>query len=281
MKYNEKTMDPEISVIMGIYNCEATLAEAIECIVNQTFINWEIVLCDDGSSDKTYYIADQYRAKYPDKIILLKNDQNRGLNVTLNRCLSVAKGRYIARMDGDDRCSCLRFEKELAAFQRNPDLSIVSTDMEYFDESGIWGCISHPTYPVAKDFLYGTPFCHAPCLVKREAYDAVGGYSEADRLLRVEDYHLWIKMYKKGFIGENIHENLYQMRDDRNAYARRKMKYRMNEAYVRCLAVKELKLPIFGYIYALRPILVGLLPTSIYDFLHKRNLRRCGGDKCA
>lgn len=273
---NDKEIDtsPEISVIMGIYNCERTLREAIESIVNQTFTNWEIVLCDDGSSDNTYSIAEQYREKYPDKIILLKNDSNKGLNVTLNRCLSVARGKYIARMDGDDRCSCLRFEKELLALQGEPDLSIVSTDMEYFDETGTWGCISHPAYPVAKDFLYGTPFCHAPCLVKKEAYDAVGGYSEADRLLRVEDYHLWMKMYAQGFKGRNIHEALYQMRDDRNAYARRKMKYRVNEAYVRCLAVKELKIPIIGYIYALRPILVGLLPTSIYDFFHRKNLRR-------
>lgn len=265
---------PEISVIMGIYNCEKTLGEAIDCIVNQTFEKWELILCDDGSSDNTYYLADQYRRKYPDKIILLKNDSNRGLNATLNRCLSVAKGKYIARMDGDDRCSRFRFERELEAFRKNPKLSIVSTDMEYFDETGVWGHIAHPTKPVAKDFLHGSPFCHAPCLVKKAAYDAVGGYSESNRLLRVEDYHLWMKMYKKGFYGENIHEPLYQMRDDRNAYARRKMKYRINEAYVRCLVVKELKLPVIGYFFALRPILVGLLPSSIYDILHKKNLHK-------
>ena len=274
MKNEDRDILPEISVIMGIYNCEKTLEEAIDCILNQTFEKWELILCDDGSSDNTYCIADQYQKKYPDKIILLKNDLNRGLNATLNRCLNVAKGKYIARMDGDDRCSKFRFERELLAFRENPELSIVSTDMEYFDETGVWGHISHPTKPVAKDFLHGTPFCHAPCLVKKEAYDAVGGYSESNRLLRVEDYHLWMKMYKKGFYGENIHEPLYQMRDDRNAYTRRKMKYRINEAYVRYLAVKELKLPATGYIFALRPILVGLLPLSIYDILHKRNLHR-------
>ncbi|MFR3893588.1 MAG: glycosyltransferase family 2 protein [Merdibacter sp.] len=261
-----------ISVIMGIYNCERTLGEAIECILNQSCSNWELILCDDGSTDKTLQIAKKYQMTYPDKIILLENKMNLGLNATLNRCLTVAKGKYIARMDGDDRCSNIRFERELEVFSQNPELAIVSTDMEYFDESGIWGRISHPTDPTAKDFLHGTPFCHAPCLVKRDAYEAVGGYTEDTKLLRVEDYHLWLKMYKKGFKGRNIHEPLYQMRDDRSAYARRKMKYRINEAYVRCLAVKELGLSVFGYIFAFRPILVGLLPSSLYDFLHKRNL---------
>lgn len=109
--------------------------------------------------------------------------------------------------------------------------------------------------------------------MKKEAYLTVGGYSEEKRLLRVEDYHLWIKMYKEGYKGKNIHMPLYQMRDDRNAYSRRKFRYRINESYVRILAVKELKLPVTGYIYAIKPILVGLLPPAIYNFLHKKNLK--------
>jgi glycosyltransferase EpsE len=110
-------------------------------------------------------------------------------------------------------------------------------------------------------------------MVRKEAYDAVGGYSVDKKLLRMEDYHLWIKMYAKGFKGHNIGKTMYKMRDDRNAYNRRKFKYRLNEAYVRLLAVKELKLPVYGVIYALRPILVGLLPKKIYDMLHKRYLK--------
>ena len=111
----------KISILMGIYNCESTLREAIDSIIDQTYTNWKFIICDDGSSDNTYCIADQYQKKYPDKIILLKNDLNRGLNATLNRCLNVAKGKYIARMDGDDRCSKFRFERELSVFRENPD----------------------------------------------------------------------------------------------------------------------------------------------------------------
>ena len=265
---------PRISVIMGIYNCAETLPEAIESIVQQTITDWELIMCDDGSADGTYDVADKYRKLFPHKIALLKNECNRGLNYTLNRCLQVATGEYIARMDGDDRCLPERFETELKVLEEEPQISIVSTDMGYFDASGLWGNISHPEYPVDRDFLSETPFCHAPCLVRKEAYDKVGGYTDDKKLLRVEDYHLWIKMYRAGYKGKNIHKQLYLMRDDRMAYSRRKFRYRLNEAYVKILAVHDLKLPMSGYIYALKPLIVGLLPPKLYDRLHKWNLRK-------
>lgn len=265
-------MCPTISIISGIFNCADTLAEAIDSILAQTVTGWEWILCDDASSDNTYKIAQEYADRYPGKFVLLKNEQNMGLNYTLNRCLEHAKGKYIARMDGDDVCLPERFAVELEALETNPDISIVSTDMEFFDETGTWGRISHPEYPKNMDFLAGSPFCHAPCMVRKEAYDAVGGYSVEKKLLRVEDYHLWVKMYAKGFKGRNIPQPLYKMRDDRNAYNRRKFRYRLNESYVRLLLVKELKLPFYTAVYALRPIIVGLLPKKLYDSLHKSKL---------
>ena len=267
-------MAPVISIISGIYNCAGTLSEAIDSILAQTVTNWEWILCDDASGDDTYVVAKAYADQYPGKFVLLKNEQNMGLNYTLNRCLEHAKGKYIARMDGDDLCSPERFAEELRCLEENPDIAIVSTDMEFFDETGTWGRISHPEYPKGRDFLKGSPFCHAPCMVRRAAYEAVGGYTVDKKLLRVEDYHLWIKMYAKGFKGRNIANPLYRMRDDRNAYNRRKFRYRLNEAYVRLLLVKELKLPLYGVIYALRPVIVGLLPQKIYDLLHKHNLSK-------
>ena len=262
-----------VSVIMGIYNCASTLEAAIDSILHQTFSDWELIMCDDGSKDSTLEIALEFQKNYPDKIVVLKNEKNLGLNATLNKCLIVARGKYIARMDGDDICAPNRFAEEITVLENEPDIAIVSTDMSHFDESGIWGRVSHPEYPKKEDFLKGTPFCHAPCMVRKEAYDRVKGYSVNKKLLRVEDYHLWLKMYKAGYKGKNINKVLYGMRDDRNAYSRRKFKYRLNEAYVKYLVVKEMKLPVWGYIYALRPIVVGILPNAIYDKLHKRYLK--------
>lgn len=263
-----------ISVIMGIYNCAVTLPDAINSIIGQSFTDWELIMCDDGSQDNTLQVALEFERNNPDKIVVLTNDKNIGLNATLNKCLKVAKGKYIARMDGDDICDPNRFKEELEVLENELDVSIVSTDMNFFDESGVWGKISHPEYPNKSDFLAGSPFCHAPCMVRKEAYSAVEGYSVDPKLLRVEDYHLWFKMYKAGFKGKNIHKALYSMRDDKNAYGRRKFKYRINEAYVKFLVVRDFKLPIWGYLFVLRPIVVGLLPDFLYDLLHKQNLKR-------
>lgn len=260
---------PLISVIMGIYNCADTLPEAIDSILNQTYTNFELIMCNDGSIDNTFEIAQEYKDKYPDKIILIENDGNKGLNFTLNHCLEYVNGEFIARMDGDDISVSDRFQKELNFLLENPQYAIVSTPMKYFDESGVFKVGTGGGEPNINRIPLGTPFCHAPCMVRKEAYDAVGGYSVDDKLLRVEDWHLWIKMYSKGYKGYVLDEPLYMMRDDRNAYSRRKFKFRINEARVSAFAIKSLKLSPKYYIWVLRPIIVGLLPKAIYNMLHK------------
>ena len=107
----------KISILMGIYNCAATLPAAIDCILAQTVTDWVLILCDDGSSDHTYGIAKKYGDRYPDKIILLQNEKNMGLPYCLNRGIEIAKGTYIARMDGDDISFPKRFEKQLQYIQ--------------------------------------------------------------------------------------------------------------------------------------------------------------------
>lgn len=254
---------------MGIYNCASTLNEAIDCIIQQSYTNWEVIMCDDYSVDNTIDVAEQYVLKYPDKFVLLKNKKNHGLNYTLNKCLKHATGDYIARMDGDDLCDANRFQREVEVLENNPDIAIVSTDMNFFDENGIWGRTHVKQFPTKIDFLKGTPFCHAACMVRREAYMEVDGYSVRDELLRVEDYHLWIKMYRKGYQGMNILEPLYAMRDNRDAQRRRKFKYRLNEAYVKAYAIKKLGINRINYVYCLVPILKGLMPSFIYRALHR------------
>lgn len=263
-------MAPKISVLMGIYNCADTLPEAIDCILNQTVQDFELILCEDGSSDNTYDVALDYQKRFPDKIVLLKNEKNLGLNLTLNRCLAVAKGEFIARMDGDDLCHPQRFEKELAVLASRPDIAFVGTVIYLFDDNGIWG-ISRPLVePERKTFSKGNPFSHGSCMVRRSAFALVGGYSEDPRVVRVEDFHLWMRMYEAGLKGMNLPEPLYSLRSDLNATARRRMKARWNEAYVTKESILHLGLPKWRLILSLRPLLLGLLPRRFYLLLHKK-----------
>lgn len=254
---------------MGIYNCESTLVDAIESIIQQTYKNWELILCDDCSTDGTVQIAEQYIRKNPGKIRLLKNEKNEGLNYTLNKCLQNANGEFIARMDGDDVCSPDRFEKEIAILNQHSEFAFVSCDMEFFDSNGIWGRTYVKSRPQVKDFVYCSQFCHAAAMIRKAALLDVGGYSCGKYLLRVEDYHLWIKLYAKGYRGYNILELLYRMRNDRMAQKRRTIQNRINECYVKHVAIHDLQLPFYYYIFCLKPLLLIILPSCFYAFLHK------------
>ena len=274
-----KNKEPLVSIIMGEFNCESTLKAAINSILTQSYKNWEFIICDDASTDGSYQILCDYKNKYKSKFFILKNEENKGLNYTLNRCIHSANGKYIARMDGDDISNANRLMLEVRALEKYPEYQIVSSNMNYFDDNGIWGQSNMKKFPECKDLVYGPVFCHAACMVRRSAYESVKGYSISKKLIRVEDWHLWIKMYAKGYRGFNLEMPLYNMRDDRNAYKRRNFKYRLNEVYVICQAIKLLKMPFINYLYCFRPICVGILPEKVYMFLHRQKMIKMENSK--
>ena len=266
---------PKISVIMGIYNCAETLNEAINSILNQTETNWELIMCDDGSVDNTYAVAEKYVQQYPDKIVLIQNEKNHGLNYTLNRCLKKAKGKYVARMDGDDLSLPERFQKEAEFLDDHPEYAIVSTPMIYFDESGEWGRGTAIEIPQIKDFVFHAPFhCHAPCMIRREAFLRVKGYTVDKKLLRYEDCNLWYKLYSAGYRGYNLQEPLYKMRDDRNAYSRRSKSARVRAVYVQYTGFRMVKMPIKYYPFLgfefIKSLILIVMPEKLYMIMHKK-----------
>lgn len=261
-------MNEKISVLMGVYNCESTLESAVQSIQNQTYRNWELIICDDGSSDSTLTIA-QRLAKNDSRIKVFHNKENCGLNHTLNRCLSYADGEFVARMDGDDDCVPERFELQVNFLRANKDYSIVSTPMILFDENGVWGQTSTIEKPTAEDVVCGSPICHAPVMMRRECLNSVGGYTEDTRMLRVEDVNLWIKLYIAGYRCYNLQKPLYRMRNDQNALNRRKYKYRINSTYVRLLGCRAMHLGVKCYIKAFSPMIIGLVPSKIRFYLRR------------
>ena len=260
-----------ISVLIGVYNCASTLAEALDSLYAQTFQDFKVILCDDGSTDRTYDVAKLYADRF-DNVILVRNEENQGLNYTLNRCLDYADTEYSARMDGDDVSLPTRFEQEIRFLDGHPEFALVSCPMIQFDENGDFRTGKAIEYPRKEDFIHGSPFCHAASMIRTNVLKEVGGYTVDDRLLRVEDFHLWMKLYAAGYQGYNLQIPLYKMRDDRHAMMRRNWRARKNEMYVRNLGVKMLDLPWYTRVYALRPLLAYLVPRRIYMLFHKRGL---------
>ena len=156
---------PTISVVMGIYNCAKTLEEAVNCKINQTNTDWELIMCDDCSTDDTYSVAESL-AKKDSRIVLLKNEKNLTLAPTLNKCIEHAKGKYIARMDGDDLCKLDRFEKEVDILENHPEFALVSCNMDLFDENGTYRTVYYNETPTLANLVKASQFCHASCMMR-------------------------------------------------------------------------------------------------------------------
>ena len=209
---------------MGIYNCAPTLQEALDSLYAQTYRNFEIVLCDDGSTDDTYSIAEANAKAHPEMITLLRNDRNMKLAATLNRCISVARGEYLARMDGDDISHPERLARQVAFLDAHPEYDLVSTLLTRFDSRGVWmKSAVKKQEPDKKSLIFGVPFVHASCVMRRNAIDEIGNYTAAPKVERAEDVYLWYKFFKAGKRGYVLAELLYSMRDDRNAACRRRI----------------------------------------------------------
>lgn len=242
-----------ISVIMAVYNCKDTLKAAIDSIFSQTYSEWELILCDDCSTDGTYDIARCYAEKFPEKIRLIRNEQNSKLSYSLNKCLEIISGEYIARMDGDDIAIPERFQEQIEFLTSHPEYSVVGCWMTPFDECGERKPHIYKEYPNKKDLLKGPPFAHATIMMRKSAYDAVNGYKVSAMTTRTQDYDMWFRFFACGLEGYNLQKSLYLVREDMKAFSRRRFRVYWNEAKIRWCGFRTVSFYAWDYIYVLRP----------------------------
>ncbi|WP_304153468.1 glycosyltransferase [Megamonas hypermegale] len=244
---------------------------AIDSILNQTYRDFEFIICDDGSNDGTYELVKNLTKK-DKRVVLIKNDKNRGLAFSLNHCISIAKGKYIARMDADDISVLNRLEKEIRFLENHKEYAVVGCNMFYMNEKGIWGKRILAEKPNKKSFLFTSPFAHPTIVMRKEVLKKLNGYRVEKITRRLEDYDLFMRLYAKGYKGYNIQEFLYQFREDTDAFKRRAYKYRWDEVKIRYRGFKELNLLPKGFIYVIKPLIIGLIPQRYLSIL--RNLRK-------
>ena len=278
MEKNNKLL---VSIIMGVYNCADTLSKAIESILAQTYTEWELIMCDECSTDNTYSVADSYQKQYPDKIVLLKNETNKKLAYSLNRCLESAKGDLIARMDGDDISVPERLEKQVKFLTNHPEYQLVGTLMQRFDESGLAGVENKEEFPNKYSMLVGSPFNHATILTYKYVYDSVGGYTVEKRTERGQDYDLWFKFFAKGYAGYNMQEPLYLVKEDVGAIKRRTAKSRMRALKTTKIGYKLLGFPKrYYYNVFIKACIKSIIPSWMvkkYRDKQKKNYQKQNG----
>lgn len=260
---------PKVSVIMGVYNCEKTVSISIESILNQTYDNWELIICDDNSTDGSYNICVAFKNKHPQKIILLRNKKNMRLAYSLNRCLEFANGEYIARMDADDIALPNRIQFQVNYMLKHPKTTWLGTSCELIDDEGKWGKRIQKEQLTKEEIFLKNQFIHPSVIIRKDALLSVGGYTVSNETRRGQDYDLWCKLTAHGFIGENTKEILLQYREDRDSFTKKKFVYRLDSVKVRKKWFKELNLPSKYYLSIYRPLIVGLIPQNILQKIHK------------
>jgi len=203
---------PTVTVIMPVYNAAAHLREATESILAQTFADFELLVVDDGSSDDSVAVL---RSHEDARLRLERNEHNLGLVATLNAAVRRATGRYIARMDADDVSLPTRLAEQVAYLDTHPEVSGVSVAYETIDEqnrgvSTDYG-LHRPVGPalVRWSLHFGSFFCHAASMLRREVFDALGGYDPA--FVHAEDYELWLRAARR-FRFDNLPRVLYRVR---------------------------------------------------------------------
>ncbi len=200
-----------VSVLMPAYNAAEHIEEAIDSILAQTFVDFEFLIINDGSTDSTVNIINGYDDP---RIKLIHNDGNKGLIYSLNYGLEIAQGKYIARMDADDIAMNTRLEKQVSFLENNPDISILGTAFIF------WGTpyeIHHPNYneEIRIKLLDDGAFAHPTVMMRKDSIDSNKIRYNADYKY-IEDYQFWVEAAIKNLKMANLDEVLLQYRQHSN-----------------------------------------------------------------
>lgn len=262
---------PEISVLMGVYNEKKKeyVAQAIESICRQTFQDFEFIICDDGSEKEFYDWLVQY-CKKDHRIKILHTNRNYGLAAALNRCFYYSCGAFIARMDADDISKTDRLEKQITFLKLHPAYALVGCSAQLFGEQGVWGVRKPEEIPDKKSFLHTSPFLHPTVMMRRSVVQALHGYCESPKIMRAEDYDFFMRLYAAGYRGYNMQDVLFQYRQDRKDYEKRRYYFRIYECRVRFNGFQRLGIRKGNSRYVLKPLIAGMAPRIVMYLYHKK-----------
>jgi len=195
---------PAISVIMAVYNQRDYVSAAVESVVNQSFNDWELIICDDGSSDGSSEILRSYENMYPQKIKVLRNQRNLGVSRARNMALSGSRGKIIAFLDSDDWWEKDKLDKQLTLLKGSPDAGFVFTmvnvikdgnisEQERIIVEGNFNKLCALPKLIRRYLLKQDNICFSSLMAKREAIEAAGFFDE-ELSYQVEDWLLLLKM---------------------------------------------------------------------------------------
>lgn len=208
---------PQLSVIMPVRNGAETIAESLDSLLQQTLRDLEVIVVDDGSTDATPEILTDYGNR--DSRIRVLRRVPAGIVSALRAGVDASQTPLVARLDADDLAYSTRLEQQRDCFQRQPDLVLLGTAVDVINWRG--DCLGKIDYPeshasLKQEMTKRNPLIHSTIMMRRSAYDRVGGYRTA--LQMAEDYDLWCRLSEVGQIG-NLRECLGAYRKGNQTYS--------------------------------------------------------------
>ena len=211
---SQRQNTPLVSVIIPAYNAASFIAATLKSAINQTFRDFEIIVIDDGSTDETRVIVEWYKE---DSGVFLISQQNAGPGAARNRGIAVAKGTFIALLDSEDLWEPTYLETMVNFLTRHPETSVVFPDLLYFGKSKFDGKRFQEVYPPGAPITFAklvrgeSNICYAATL-RREVFDCVGPFDEADAIRGTEDFNLWLRVLHAGYRIEPVMKVLVRYR---------------------------------------------------------------------
>jgi glycosyltransferase involved in cell wall biosynthesis len=202
---------PPLSVVLPVYNGARFLKGALDSILSQDFREFECIVINDGSTDQSPSILEDYRRR--DARLHVVHQRNFGLVDTLNRGVSLSRAPLIARMDADDVCLPGRFKTQMQYFLGRDDLAVLGGQIQLIDEEGrLLRLVDYPACgEELKALLYkGSPVAHPAVMLRKAAVEKVGLYRQA--FAHAEDYDLWLRLHEAGYAIENLKTPLINYR---------------------------------------------------------------------
>lgn len=203
-------MKDTVSIIVPIYNAEKYILETVSCVKRQSYINWELLLIDDGSADKSKQVIEELLSREPDERIHLLVQENSGAAHARNRGLNEASGRYIAYLDADDLWEEEKLEKQLA-FMQEKKAAFSFTGYEFADENGLGmgKVVKVPASLSYKQALKNTTIFTSTVMFDTER---ISKELLSMPIIKSEDTALWFKVLRQGYVAHGLNENLVRYR---------------------------------------------------------------------
>lgn len=212
--------EPLISVIMPAYNCSTIVGESIDSVLQQTFINWELIVVDDGSKDNTHEIISEYGKRDP-RIKAYTNNSNQGVSATRNRAISLAEGKWLAFLDSDDLWVNSKLEKQMHLVNEM-HAEFVFTGASYINEAGepYEGKFAVPETVTYEKLRRHNVISCSSVLIKKQFLENFK--MERDELH--EDFAVWLRILRTGVVAYGINEPLLIYRVSRHSKSGNKLK---------------------------------------------------------